>query len=137
MTSTVTLAERENARRNRRNSILLVFTCTLLGAPAQLLMKAGAAILPKHATMVGSLWAMAADLPLIAGLSLYGISFALLTLALRHGELSIVYPVIALTYVWVAILSVLLFHESMNGFKFAGISAVVVGVAILGRAGKS
>ncbi len=137
MPSAASIADADAVKRNRRNSILLVFVCTLIGAPAQMLMKQGAALLPKHMSMMASFWAMATDVPLIAGLSLYGISFALLTLALRHGQLSIVYPVIALTYVWVAILSVIFFHESMNVFKFAGISAVVAGVAILGWAGKS
>ena len=54
-------------------------------------------------------------------------------LALRDGELSIVYPVIALTYVWVSLLSVLVFHEPMNIFKAVGIAVIVAGVAVLGR----
>jgi uncharacterized membrane protein len=57
--------------------------------------------------------------------------------ALRDGELSILYPIIALTYVWVTILSVLFFHESMNAFKLLGVAVVVTGVTVLGRGGKS
>ena len=57
--------------------------------------------------------------------------------ALRDGELSILYPIIALTYVWVTILSVLFFHESLNPFKLAGVATVVAGVAVLGRGSKS
>ncbi len=70
---------------------------------------------------------------LFAGYSLYGISAILLILALRRGELSILYPVIALTYVWVAILSVFIFHEQMPPMRIAGIATVVLGVAVLGR----
>jgi len=54
-------------------------------------------------------------------------------MALRHGELSLLYPVFALTYVWVAILSVLILHESMNPFKLAGIAIIVGGIAVLGK----
>jgi drug/metabolite transporter (DMT)-like permease len=57
--------------------------------------------------------------------------------ALKHGELSLLYPIISLSYVWVAILSVLLFHEAMNGLKIAGICVIVTGVAILGRGSRA
>ncbi len=74
---------------------------------------------------------------LLLGFSLYGGSTVLLVLALRHGHLSLLYPVIALTFVWVTILSVMIFHDSMNGFKLAGITIIAGGVAILGKGGAS
>jgi len=80
-----------------------------------------------------SLAAMATCLPLLAGLSLYGFSTILLILALRKAELSLMYPIIALTYVWVMILSVLIFGESLNAFKITGVLTIVAGVAVLGR----
>jgi multidrug transporter EmrE-like cation transporter len=78
---------------------------------------------------------LATNLPLFSGLSCYGISTGLLVLALRYGELSVLYPIIALTYVWVSILSVVLLGETMNAFKIAGLSLIVVGVAVLGWRG--
>ena len=76
------------------------------------------------------------DPPLFAGYFLYGLSTVLLTLALRDGELSVLYPVISMTYVWVTLLSVLIFRESLNMFKVLGLAAIVFGVATLGRNGK-
>jgi len=73
------------------------------------------------------------SLPLLAGYCLYGLNTVLLVFALRDGELSILYPIIALTYVWVTILSVVLFHETMNFFKVAGVAVVVIGVAVMGK----
>ncbi len=73
---------------------------------------------------------------LFAGYVLYGISTVLLTLALKYGELSLIYPVIALTYVWVTVLSVAIFGETLNPWKIAGLTTVVTGVAILGRASR-
>ena len=67
---------------------------------------------------------------------LYGINAVLFVLALRDGELSLLYPIIALTYVWVSLLSVYYFHESMNPLKVTGLVVIVAGVAILGRGGK-
>ncbi len=110
----------------------MVFGCTILGAAAQVLMKTGANAL----TGAGPL-AMLTNLPLLAGYCLYGLSTILLVLALRHGELSILYPVISLTYVWVTCLSVVIFRESVNPFKVLGVSVIVVGVAVLGRNGRS
>lgn len=80
---------------------------------------------------------MITNLPLVTGYSLYGISTVLLVLALRDGELSILYPVISLTYVWVTFLSVAFFKESMNLYKILGVFTIVLGVAILGKDGKT
>jgi len=73
------------------------------------------------------------SLPLLGGYCLYGLNTVLLVFALRDGELSILYPIIALTYVWVTILSVVLFHETMNFLKLAGVAVVVIGVAVMGK----
>ena len=70
---------------------------------------------------------------LFAGYAMYGVSTVLLVLALRHGQLSLLYPMFAMTYVWVTVLSVVVFHESMNAFKLAGIATIVAGIAVLGR----
>ena len=77
------------------------------------------------------------SVPLLAGYCLYGLNTVLMVFALRDGELSILYPIIALTYVWVTILSVIFFHESMNFFKLAGVAVVVAGVAVMGRGRRS
>ena len=77
------------------------------------------------------------SVPLLSGYALYGLNTVLMVFALRDGELSILYPIIALTYVWVTILSVIFFHESMNPFKLAGVAVVVIGVGVLGSGGQS
>ena len=77
--------------------------------------------------------ALLANWSLWIGLSLYGFSTILLILALRDGELSLLYPVISLTYVWVTIMSVMAFGEKVNAFKIAGIAVICAGVALLGK----
>ena len=44
-------------------------------------------------------------MPLIAGYTLYGINTLMMVLALKNGEMSLLYPIIALTYVWTTLLS--------------------------------
>ncbi len=113
----------------RRRAAWLVFLCTLTGAAAQILMKVGMAHFEPN------LLAVVTNFRLMGGYALYGANTLLLILALRDGELSLLYPIIALTYVWVTLLSYTLLHEPPNLLKNIGIIAIVAGVAVLGRSG--
>jgi len=117
----------------KRRSILLVVASTFISAVAQVLIKTGANRIGPHPGFMTTLVSLVLIPSLFAGYALYGVMTVILVIALRHGELSVLYPVIALSYIWVAILSVLIFHESMNGFKIAGIALIIAGVAVLGR----
>lgn len=138
-TSTTTVSE--PARSGRQRTIVLMFLCTLLGAAGQILIKTGAAasIVRAPWTTLAGVWAnllaMASSPHLVGGYALYAIMTVLFVITLRDEELTVVYPIIALTYVWVAALSVLVFGEQMNWPKIAGIVLIVGGVAVLGRSG--
>src|ERR1700704_3340182 len=96
----------------RRQSIALVFLCTFISAWAQILFKIGAHDLPAlgpTAILANPMIALR-NVPLLAGLSLYGVFMAIFVFALKDMELSILYPVISFSYVWVALLSYLMFH---------------------------
>jgi len=107
--------------------ILMVAGATLLSASAQILMKFGM----NHFTM--NLVAIVTNVPLVAGYALYGMFTVLMVLALREGELSLIYPIISLSYVWVTALSYFIFHDSLKPLKLVGIAAIMAGVALLGR----
>jgi len=115
--------------QQKRRSLVLVIAFTLLAAAAQVLFKFGTNHLNQHPSLLGLL----TNFPLMGGLALYGIGSAMMIIALRHGELSILYPLISLSYVWVAILSVVIFRETMNPYKIAGISVIIAGVAVMGN----
>ena len=134
-TVTVTADSEEIQARQRRRSVLIVVACTLMGAAAQVLIKLGAGQL-SHASLVATFVSIFTVPTLFLGYCLYGIFAVLMVYALRHGELSILYPVIALTFVWVSILSAVIFHETMNPLKLAGIATIIVGVAVLGLGSK-
>lgn len=80
--------------------------------------------------------ALLTNLPLIAGYGLYGMFTLLLVIALREGELSMLYPIISLGYVWVIALSYFIFNDSLNTPKSIGIASIMIGVAVLGQGGK-
>ncbi|MGA2183895.1 MAG: hypothetical protein ABSH47_12770 [Bryobacteraceae bacterium] len=135
-TATFPAAVTEVSDARRRRALLLVFFCTLIGAISQILIKTGATILAHQVAHPGLLNAAAGMFTnpwLFSGYAFYGVSAVLMVLALRDGELSMLYPVIALTYVWVSLLSFVIFHESIGVWKMAGIALIVTGVAVLGR----
>lgn len=110
----------------------MVFCCTVLGAAAQILFKVGLRLMPQVTPL-----AALTNSPLLAGLVLYGASTVLLVLALREGQLSLLYPVISLTYAWVTLLSIALLGEKMDFLKAAGVVVIIAGVALLGRSRRS
>ena len=125
-----------------RRSLYLVFSCTIVGAIAQTMIKTGAGQLGIHLTLPQVLhdpmlvfrfgFRIVQNLKLFIGYSLYGVNTVLMAYALKGRELSRLYPIIALTYVWVTALSFFLFKEHANFFKILGITLIVTGVSILG-----
>ncbi len=69
---------------------------------------------------------------LFGGVSLYALGTVLFIPALKGGDLSILYPFVALTYIWVSLLSVKFLGEKMNFMKWMGISLIIVGVSFIG-----
>ena len=118
----------------RRQAVLIIIAGTFLVAVAQMLIKSGANRLG-HADLIATAIGILTIPPLFAGYCLYGIFAVMMIYALRHGELSVLFPLISLGFVWVAILSVLIFHEAMSPLKGVGIAIIVCGVATLGRGG--
>ena len=119
-------------RKQQRKSLLLLLICTILGAAAQILFKkAGNSMGPSPGILE-----VVTNVPLIAGYSLYGLSLVLLSYALRFDELSSLYPLISLTYVWVLLLSVWLFNEPLTAIKVAGVLIIMAGVAVISRSSK-
>jgi drug/metabolite transporter (DMT)-like permease len=119
-----------HAAHARRRSAIIVASCTVLGAIAQLLFKVGVRHLDLNPV------ALLTNTPLVAGCAFYGLFTVAMVLALREGELSMLYPIIALTYVWVTLLTYWLLKETPNLYKNLGILTIVIGVAILGRGGR-
>jgi multidrug transporter EmrE-like cation transporter len=130
LSTVATTPVKELDAKSSRKSIILVFACTIVGTLAQLLMKSGM----EHFRLDPV--ALITNVPLIAGYALYGINTVMLVMALREGELSVLYPIIALTYVWVTLASYIRLHEAPNLYKNIGVVAIIIGVVIIGRAGK-
>ena len=117
----------------QRRAVMLVAFATLLGAVAQILMKLGA----DHAVQSPGLIGLLTNVPLIAGYGLYAFMTVMIVIAFKDGELSVLYPIISLSYVWVTALSYLIFHDSLNPYRLAGLALIIGGVAVIGRGAKT
>ena len=106
-------------------AIGLVILATIIGAFAPVLMKKASSKITRN---IASFF----NPSLIGSISLYGIGTVLFIPALKGGELSVLYPFVALTYVWVSFLSIKFLNERMNKLKWIGILLIVVGVAFIG-----
>ena len=106
-------------------AILLVVLCTLFTSTAQLFYKAGAEKLELSISSIITNWSI------IAGITLYGLGAVLLIIALKGGNLTVLYPIIASSYIWVALGSSYFFGEAVNLSRWIGIILIIAGIIII------
>ena len=75
---------------------------------------------------------LAANWRLAVGLGLYLLSTVFFLLGLAKGELSVLYPMVSVGYIWTLLWSKLFFGEPITRSKIAGLALILVGVALLG-----
>lgn len=103
-------------------AVLLMIVCTAFTSIAQVFYKIGASRLPEFFT----------NYPLLSGLVLYGIGSVIFIFALKGGDVTLLYPIIATSYIWVTILSNYFFKEIINAHKIAGIALIIIGISTIG-----
>jgi uncharacterized membrane protein len=69
---------------------------------------------------------------LIIGLICYGFGTILFIPALKGGDLSVLYPLVAVSYALVCLYSVKMLKEKMNALKWIGITLIMIGVMFIG-----
>lgn len=111
-------------------AIGLMILTTLLTSTAQIFYKFGAKALEFN------FYALITNYNLILGLFLYAVGAVLMIIALKGGELSVLYPIIATSYIWVGFFSYYIFHESLNLFRWSGILAICLGVIFINLGSK-
>jgi drug/metabolite transporter (DMT)-like permease len=68
---------------------------------------------------------------LIAGLVVYALSTVLYVYALNKENLSILYPIIATSYIWTLIFSKIFLKEPVGLTSWAGVFFILLGVALI------
>ncbi len=75
---------------------------------------------------------LAANYQLHLGIFFHVIPGFIFIYALKGEQLSVLYPIVSTTYVWVTIWAMIFFKEKINVWKWFGISLIILGVTLLG-----
>jgi len=108
-------------------AIMLVLFCTLLTTSAQIFLKIGSNRLP------GIIFA---NWQLFIGIMLYVIGAIILIIAFKGGEVTVIYPIFASSYIWVSILSAYFFNEQLGIIKLSGVFIVIIGIIMISLGSK-
>jgi multidrug transporter EmrE-like cation transporter len=118
------------AQNTKTWAIILVCFCTLVTATGQILLKIASD------TLALNLIKLITNYMLILGCIVYLVGAVMLIIALKGGELSILYPIFSLTFIWVTIASKFIFGELISPMKWVGIILIILGVSLIGVGSK-
>lgn len=100
----------------------LMLCCSVFTAIGQLFFKFGAMLLP----------AIFTNWQILAGFVSLGIGMLFFILALRGGEVSVLYPFLATSYIWTNMLAILFLAEQIVLLKWVGVAGIVLGISLIG-----
>ena len=115
----------ESAPKTSVGAIILILFCTVFTSSGQILWKLGLQNFQSFHSLL--------NLPFFLGFVSYGIGMILMLAAFKRGELSVLFPIIATSFVWVSLASPYFFpSDVINGWKLGGIIIIVFSVGVLG-----
>jgi len=105
--------------------MLLVVFASVIGSFGAVFMKFGA--LKLELTVMGMLrnWHLA------AGITLYLLSTVFFMAGIKNGELTVLYPMVSLGYIWTLAWSRIFFKEPITKFKIIGLAMILSGIVVL------
>ncbi|MAG38838.1 hypothetical protein CMO90_02010 [Candidatus Woesearchaeota archaeon] len=109
-------------------AILFVVLCTFLTSAGQYFIKLGTGSITNNLLSI-------INFPLVGGFFLYGVGAIILIIALKYGELSVLYPFIAFSFVWVFLLSTFFLQEKIFFTNWIGLVLIMGGVSFIGKGG--
>ncbi len=111
-------------------TIIAMIVATFIGALGSLFLKKGAMSLQIRFSWSGAV-AVLKNGKLLLGIVLYVCSAIVFIYLLRFNELSVLYPLTALSYIFVTILSIYALREPMNRYKWLGIGFIILGIVLV------
>ena len=106
--------------------MLLVFLASLIGSIGAVFLKSGSHRLHRN------LRSLVLNYHLGAGVGFFLLSSYFFVLGLRRGELTVLYPLVSLSYIWTLVWSRLFFKEPFTRTKVFGLGLILVGVCFIG-----
>jgi drug/metabolite transporter (DMT)-like permease len=108
------------------SSMAWVVLGSLIGSLGAVGLKAGTQHLEMNLRSLFSNWRLG------AGVAAYVLSSVFFVFGLRQGELSVLYPLVSLSYVWTVFWSKTFFGESITRAKIISLLLILIGVGLLG-----
>jgi len=105
--------------------ILLTALAAFIGSIGQLEFKRGADNLQFDIKM------LLTNYHLILAVAVYAVSTVLYVYALNKGQLSILYPIIATSYIWTLLFSKIFLKEQIGLTSWAGVFFILLGVTLI------
>jgi undecaprenyl phosphate-alpha-L-ara4N flippase subunit ArnE len=106
------------------SSILLVLGASIVGSFGAVFLKLGAVRLSGFWSLLN--WRLAVGVGLYLGSSVfYG-------WGIRHGQLSVLFPMVSIGYVWTLLWARIFFHERFTRPKITGLALVLLGCCLVG-----
>lgn len=118
------MAKKTNYLTNPYFILMVVLTFAM--ATAQYLLKVG------MTNFAFTLQGTILNYKLIIGLGIYGVLAILFMRIIKNIPLSVAYPVMGLSFVWVALLSINFLGETVAISQWIGMATVLVGVGLIG-----
>lgn len=108
------------------SSIVLVGIGSFIGSFGAVFLKSGADRLKRD------LWHLLTNWRLALGVSCYLLSTVFFVSGVRKGELSVLYPLVSVGYMWTMLWSRLIFNERITVNKVIGVGLILAGAVFLG-----
>ena len=106
--------------------MLLVFAASFIGSFGAVLLKSGASRLHRQLHTLLFNWRLALGVLAFLASSMFFVA------GVRHGELTVLYPMVSFGYVWTLLWSRLFFGEPFTRNKFLGVGMIIAGIVFLG-----
>ena len=117
-------------KKKIKYAVALVVLTTIFTAVGQLLIKLGAN------NLIISFNAIITNYELLGGLAIYIVGGVVMIFALKQADLSVIYPLFSLSFIWVALISVFVLGETIVLAHALGITVIIIGVYFVGRGAK-
>jgi uncharacterized membrane protein len=107
-------------------AIIMAVVSTFIGAFGSLMLKKGSVNFTRNIKLFFT------NYVLFTGIFFYAIASIIFVIALQWADLSVLYPIASLTYIWVSFISMKFLNEKMNKFKWIGNLLIILGVILIG-----
>lgn len=108
------------------SSMLLVMLASFIGSFGAVFLKSGATKLKRDWRTLAYNWRLG------AGVGAFLVSSVFFVMGVRHGELTVLYPMGSLGYIWTLLWSRVFFGEPFTRNKVLGLGMILAGITCLG-----